>query len=113
MRMRSRPDIPRLNTLNSGVVSVIIHARESSSAMRESMASVIPMVRARARWWSGSRPTSTEMKMMLSMPSTISSAVSVTSAIQAFGSKSHSMVVFPDEIRVMRDYSVPSRLEEK
>ena len=54
-----------------------------------------PASAARARCASGSRPTSIEMKMMLSTPRTISSAVSVKSAIHACGSDSHSMGNLP------------------
>ena len=65
---------------------------ENSSAMRVSIASASPVMRADSRCSGGSRPTRIEMKMMLSMPSTISSADSVTNAIQACGSVSSSII---------------------
>ena len=46
--------------------------------MRKTSASARPSWRARFACSGGSRPTITEMKMMLSMPSTISMTVSVT-----------------------------------
>ncbi len=49
--------------------------------MRLIMARARPSTRARLRLSPGRRPTRTEMKMMLSMPRTISRAVSVASAI--------------------------------
>ena len=58
-------------------------ASEASSRMRVSMAPASPTVRARGRCAFGRRPDRIEMKMMLSMPSTISSAVRVASAIHA------------------------------
>ena len=52
-------------------------------AIRVTIAPANPRVRARALCSLGSRPDRIEMKMMLSIPRTISSAVSVPSAIQA------------------------------
>src|SRR4051812_36526399 len=61
--------------------------------MRKRSASERPIWRARRPSCGEQRDTSTEMKTILSIPSTISSAVSVTSAAQAFGSvRSSSMV---------------------
>src|SRR3954469_10077143 len=54
--------------------------------MRNISASESPIRRGRLAWCGAQRDTSTEMKTILSMPSTISSAVNVTSAAQAFGS---------------------------
>ena len=65
---------------------------ESSSRMRVTMASVRPTVRARGCSPAGSFPDRIEMKMMLSMPRTISSTVSVRSAIQVSGEVSQFMV---------------------
>jgi hypothetical protein len=56
--------------------------------MRVSIASSNPPVRAVRCSRCGSRSTSTAMKMMLSMPRTISSSDSVTKASQAWGSVS-------------------------
>ena len=66
---------------------------ENSSAMRVSIASARPVMRADSRRSGGSRLTRIEMKMMLSMPSTISSADSVMNAIHAWGSVSSSITV--------------------
>ena len=75
----------------SGFVSFVSHTMENSSAMRVSIASARPVMRADSRRSGGSRLTRIEMKMMLSMPSTISSADSVTNAIHAWGSVSISI----------------------
>ena len=83
MRMRSRPEMSLPDDGEQRLGQRMTHASESSSPMRVSIANARPSVRARWRCCSGSRPTSIEMKTMLSTPSTISSAVSVTSAIQA------------------------------
>jgi hypothetical protein len=53
--------------------------------MRMTIASPNPTRLASAWRFSGSLPVRMEMKMMLSMPSTISSAVRVMSAIQMSG----------------------------
>jgi hypothetical protein len=45
----------------------------------------MPILRATARWCAGSRPTAIEMNTRLSMPSTISSALKVTSVSHASG----------------------------
>ena len=67
--------------------------RENSKAMRISMASSRPSLRAFGCWSSGSFPARMEMKMMLSMPSTISRPVRVRKPIQACGSVSKSMAL--------------------
>jgi hypothetical protein len=54
--------------------------------MRVSIASASPLSRATFCCRGGRRPTRMAMKMMLSMPSTISSSDSVTNASQMFGS---------------------------
>ncbi len=60
--------------------------------MRNTSASASPICRARLAWAFGMRETMTERKMTLSMPSTISSAVSVNSAAQASGLVSSSIM---------------------
>ena len=82
-RMRSRPETSWVSTIKNGSGSCITHVMDSSRAMRVTMASPSPRTRALFRFARGSLPTRIEMKMMLSMPSTISSAVRVMSAIQA------------------------------
>ena len=56
--------------------------------MRMNIARKRPIRRAFSRLAAGSRSTRIEMKMMLSMPSTSSSAVRVRKAIQTWGSAS-------------------------
>ena len=53
--------------------------------MRNTSASARPICRARFACGSGIRETMTDRKMTLSMPSTISSAVNVSSAAHASG----------------------------
>src|SRR5258706_6676676 len=89
--MRSRPEISWRNTVNSGSTSPLIQASRNSSPMRMNMARNNPILRASSRRASGTLSTSMEMKMMLSMPSTSSSAVSVKKAIQAWGSDNSSI----------------------
>ena len=62
------------------------HEMEKSNAIRVPMAISRPNFRAVSLFSSGSFPASTAMKMMLSMPNTISITVSVPRAIQALGS---------------------------
>ncbi len=64
----------------------MIHDSTSSSPMRMNIAMNRPMRRAFSCCSFGSLSTRIEMKTMLSMPSTSSSAVSVARAIQACGS---------------------------
>jgi hypothetical protein len=92
MRIMSRPETSSPRTLKSGSTSPITHASASSSRMRVIIASASPVFRAFACWCSGSFPERIEMKTMLSIPSTISSAVSVANAIHMSGLVSHSMV---------------------
>jgi hypothetical protein len=80
---RSRPLMPSPTTLNRSVVSPITQLRLSSSASRVSIAKPRPSRRARLRRSGGRRLTRMEMKMMLSMPSTISRAVGIAKATQA------------------------------
>src|SRR3990167_3772816 len=58
------------------------------------MARLRPILRAKARCFRGRRPTRIEMKIMLSMPNTISSAVNVPNAIHASGFASQSNISF-------------------
>src|SRR5512139_2570455 len=95
IRMMSRPEISVPGRANSGVVSRITQVMDSSSRMRVTMAKPSPSTRPLFRWCWGSLPTRMEMKMMLSMPRTISSAVSVTSAIHASGLVSQSIIELP------------------
>ena len=60
-----------------------IQLRQKSNAIRIPMASRRPTRQALLRRSSGNLPVSTEMKTMLSMPSTNSSPVRVNSATQA------------------------------
>src|SRR4051794_11983413 len=90
--MMSCQEKSRPTTLNTGYVSCISQVRPSSRMMRNTSASDSPIWRARLASWGEQRDTSTEMNTMLSMPSTISSAVKVTSAAQAFGSVESSSI---------------------
>ena len=67
----------------------------ASRPIRITRASASPIRRALACWATGSRPETIERKMTLSMPSTISSAVSVSRLAQAFGSESSSSIATP------------------
>src|SRR4051794_11631863 len=90
--MMSCQEKSRPTTLNTGYVSCISQVRPSSRMMRNTSASDSPIWRARLASRGEQRDTSTEMNTMLSMPSTISSAVKVTSAAQAFGSVKSSSI---------------------
>ena len=70
----------------------MIQAIEASSASRVSSASANPMSRARACCAAGNRPARMAMNTRLSMPSTISSPVSVSRLAQICGSLSQSML---------------------
>jgi hypothetical protein len=85
IRIKSRPEISWERTVKSGSVRRMTQVIEKSSRMRMSMASPKPTRRASAGRFSGSLSVRIEIKMMLSMPSTISSAVRVKSAIQICG----------------------------
>jgi hypothetical protein len=89
--MMSRPENSCVNTENQGLVRRVSHTMENSSAIRVSIAIARPAMRADSRRSGGRRLTRMEMKMMLSMPSTISSADSVMNAIHACGSVSSSV----------------------
>src|SRR5581483_5633630 len=92
-RITSRPDTPCSPMKNQGLVSRVSHTIENSSSTRVTIANASPLTRAELRCAGGSRPTRIEMKMMLSMPRTISSNDSVTNAIQACGSVKSSSIV--------------------
>ena len=95
IRIRSRPETSKPNTVNSGSTRPTIQASTSNRATRMNIAMNKPRRRAISRRSRGNLSTRIEMKMMLSMPSTSSSAVSVANAIQASGeSSSSSMGVF-------------------
>src|SRR5690606_32248123 len=91
IRIRSRHENAWPNSENRGAVSPMIHAIMNSRPRRVTAAPRMPSLRARSRCASGSLPARIEMKMMLSMPRTSSSAVSVASAIQISGFASASM----------------------
>ena len=101
---KSRPVIVKSNTLNSGLVSFIIQNNESSSAILVSIASESPKMRPLSRCSGGSLPTRIAINMMLSIPSTISSPVSVTSDSHASGEKIQSNIFFLF-YKLGRDYS--------
>ena len=91
IRMMSRHENAWPSTENSGAVRPTIQAMASSNASRVTAASRMPMLRALLRCAGGTFAARIEMKMMLSMPSTSSSAVRVASAIQSSGFASWSM----------------------
>src|SRR5215467_14164333 len=94
IRMMSRQDTPTPNRLNSGAERPISQVRPKSNMMRNTKASDSPIWRARRASLGSQREVRTEIKTRLSMPSTISSTVSVASASQAFGSSSSSIIGF-------------------
>ena len=98
MRMISRPEISWLNTVNHGAVRRMIQVMENRSAMRDTMATARPAIRALACCRAGRRSAKMAIKMMLSMPSTISKAVRVTRAAQALGSENHSTTLTSREL---------------
>ena len=91
----SRQDTAKPAISKIGSVRPIIQVRLSSSRTRASSARPRPMRRAVACCASGSRAETIERKMMLSMPSTISSTDRVARLIQAWGSVSSSSMVLP------------------
>jgi ABC-type multidrug transport system fused ATPase/permease subunit len=88
---RSRPENSWPQNVNSGSVRRASQTSVNSSPMRMTMAPARPSSRALRCWCLGSLETMIDRKMMLSMPSTISSAVSVSSAAQISGLVSQSM----------------------
>ncbi len=91
--MMSRHDSATFFTVMTGSVRPISHTSTLSRTMRNTSASSRPIWRARLACSGGMRETITEMKMTLSMPSTISSAVNVNSAAQASGLVSNSIML--------------------
>src|SRR5687768_10430354 len=89
IRIRSRPEIS-FPIVNRGSVNPITHVIDRSSAMRMNIANDRPTLRARSRSSLRSFPARIEMKTMLSMPRTISSTVSVPSAIHPSGLETQS-----------------------
>ena len=89
-RITSRPEMSWPSTVRKSPVRLITQDSDSNRPMRMTMASARPTTRARCCWCFGSRLVSTLMKMMLSMPSTISNAAKVAKAIQMPGSISMS-----------------------
>src|SRR3984957_19403778 len=87
---RPRPEIDCPRIENRGARIEAIHVIENNSAMRVSMAKLKPNNRALLRCAGGRRSTRSARKMMLSMPSTISSAASVRKDSHACGSESSS-----------------------
>src|SRR5689334_6281875 len=87
MRIRSRPESSAPVMVNSGAVRPTSHESVSSNPTRMNIARNRPIRRAFSRSAGGSLSTRIEMKMMLSMPSTSSSAVNVKKAIQTWGSE--------------------------
>ena len=71
--------------LNHGSFIAIKTVIPNSSAIRINIAKNIPILVALLRCSTGSFPVAIEIKMMLSMPNTISKNVNVNKAIQAFG----------------------------
>src|SRR5215472_16444952 len=88
IRMMSRQDIPMRKTVKSGAVRPMSQVRPKSMITRKMKARDKPIWRARRALFASRRAVKTEMKTRLSIPSTISSAVSVTSAAHAFASVS-------------------------
>jgi hypothetical protein len=88
--MRSRPDTGCANSENSGRVRRTIQAMLIRRMSRVPNAPRRPSRRARGCWALGSFPARIEMKMMLSIPRTTSSTVSVRSPTHALGSVSQS-----------------------
>src|SRR6266545_111284 len=94
IRIMSRQEMPIPNRLNSGAVRPISQVRPKSIITRNRKASDSPIWRARRASLGSQREVRSEMKTRLSMPSTISSTVSVASASQAFGSNSSAIISF-------------------
>src|SRR5690606_29706874 len=83
--------MPSPKTWNRSAVRRITQVIDSNSRMRVPMASARPKKRALGCCSTGKRLTRMEMKMMLSMPRTISRAVRVRNATQISGLLSHSI----------------------
>jgi len=74
---------PRM--LKSGFVKRMIQVREKSNAILVSIAKARPMIRAFFLFSVGSFPARIEMKIMLSIPKTISKTVNVSRAMRYCG----------------------------
>ena len=81
-------------TVSTGSVSPISHTSRLSSRIRNTSASARPICRACFACFGGIRDTITDRKITLSMPSTISSAVKVSSAAQASGLVRRSIMIW-------------------
>ena len=81
-----------IGTVNSTFVRLITQEIEHSKITRVTSASVRPSLRALSCCSGGSLPARIEIKITLSIPSTISNAVSVSREIQICGSVSHSII---------------------
>src|SRR5262249_42644881 len=92
IRMISRQDTPISNTVNSGSVRPISQVRPKSIMIRNTNASDRPICRTSRESCCSQREVRIEMKIKLSMPSTISSTDNVTSASQALGSSRSSIM---------------------
>ena len=103
MRMTSRHEKPLPAIEKTVCVSPTIHAIVARSTSRVPSASVSPTLRASGRCACGSRSVRIAMKTRLSMPSTISSAASVTSETHTWGSVTHwnarNSMIFPWRVR--------------
>ena len=93
--MMSLPDTASLKEKivgsQNGLSSFTTQARPHSRMIRVISASPNPHWRALRCWAAGSFPLRIEMKMMLSMPRTISSTVNVNKLIQISGLEIHSI----------------------
>src|SRR5262249_18996811 len=97
---------PKSGRVNRGWVSLAIQASSASSPMRMNIAKNNPSFLASSRLAGSSLSTMMEMKIRLSTPSTSSSTVSVTNAIQAWGSASSSTFgIGSDDFRRPRDFA--------
>ena len=96
-RIRSRPENCSVNTVMSGSLRLMSHVIENRSPMRVSIANPRPRTRPRCCSSCGSFDTRIDRKMMLSMPRTISSSVSVRKEIQTAGSDSISITCPPSK----------------
>src|SRR5215211_3473735 len=85
MRIRSRQESSRSNRVTTGSLRPDRKVRPPSIITRNRNAKPRPICRARFARCSSRRDTRSEMKITLSTPSTISSAVSVTSAARHSG----------------------------
>src|SRR5579885_2462971 len=92
IKMMSRHDKDSPAILSAGVVISMIQLSDASSSTRNRKASDRPTARACRALRGASGPVRMAMNTMLSMPRTISSAVSVNSAAHAFGSPIRSIM---------------------